>query len=184
MKRHVISNAARLLAGTLRSNKPNRTMWKAGLALGAVLLVGAVASKPLRPALAQEARAEASGVELAGRFMQALRTGDEAGRIQAALPLLHRSLLTPNGDDIDPSVKRAAWKKATANAGTVAQPVKVARVRPKGNLTIGEGSENVERGRVEDYFLARAEGNSGLPARITIFFPQKGERNIYDMSGI
>ena len=153
------------------------------LAAGAVL-VGA----PPAPARAQggseQARTEARGVELAGRFVQALRLGDDAARVKAALPLLHRSLLTPEGDDIDPSVKRAAWRKASANAESVALPIKVTRVRAKGNLTIGEGSESVERGRVEDYFLARAEGNSGLPARITIFFPQQGDPKIYDMSGI
>jgi hypothetical protein len=161
------------------------TFWKA-LVLGTLATGSVFVSAPLAPVRAQggEARVEARGVELAGRFLQALRTDDEAARIKAALPLLHRSLLTADGDDIDPSVKRAAWRKASANADTVALPTKVTRVRAKGNLTIGEGSDNVERGRVDDYFLARAEGNSGLPARITIFFPQQGEPKIYDMSGI
>jgi len=103
--------------------------------------------------------------------------------VRACLPLLHRSLLTPDGADIDPSVKKVAWKKAVANAAGLEAPVQIARVRSKGNLTIGEGSRKVERGRVDDYFLARRDKDA-LPARVTIFFPQDGEPKIYDLSGI
>ena len=122
------------------------------------------------------------GEKLADDFLRALQK-PEAERLRAALPFLHRSQLTPDGKDIDPSVK-VAWKKAIANAEAYLLPVKVTRVRPKGNLTIGEGSDNVERGRVDDYFLAKKPDSGGLPGSVTIFFPEKGEPKIYYMGGL
>ncbi len=126
---------------------------------------------------------DAQGKALITKFVAALQTGDEEARVQACLPFLHRSLLTPEGTDIDPSVKKVAWKKAGANAAGLEAPVKIERVRSRGNLTIGEGSRKVEPGRVDDYFLARHDKNA-LPARVTIFFPEKGEPKVYDLSGI
>ncbi len=122
------------------------------------------------------------GESLAEEFLRALQK-PEAERLEACLPLLHRSQLTANGKDIDPSVK-VAWKKAIANADSYLLPVKIMRVRAKGNLTIGEGSENVERGRVDDYFLAKKPDSGGLPGSVTIFFPEKGEPKIYYMGGL
>lgn len=136
------------------------------------------------PANNEEAvQADAEGAKLIEKFVSALKIGGDEARLKACLPLLHRSLLSPDGDDLDPSVKKVAWKKASANAGGLESPVRVVRVRSKGNLTIGEGSRKVERGRVDDYFLARADQDA-LPARVTIFFPQDGEPKIYDLSGI
>ena len=142
---------------------------------------------------AQEAPApmqnEAAGeVDAAGKraiegLVAALQQGDEAAREKAALPFLHRSLLTEDGKAVDPSVKKFAWKKAVANAPGLESPLRIVRVRSKGNPTIGEGSKSVERGRVDDYFLARRDKDA-LPARITLFFPQNGEPKVYDLSGI
>ena len=126
---------------------------------------------------------DAAGVRIVGKLVQALQIEGEAARVQACLPLLHRSLLSADGTDIDPSVKKVAWKKASANAPALEMPIRVVRVRSKGNLTIGEGSKRVERGRVDDYFLARSD-KEALPARVTLFFPQDGEPKIYDLSGI
>ena len=125
---------------------------------------------------------DAKGQKLAEDFLRALQK-PEAERLKSALPFLHRSQLTADGKDIDPSVK-IAWKKAIANADAYLLPVKVTRVRPKGNLTIGEGSDSVERGRVDDYFLAKKPDSGGLPGSVTIFFPENGEPKIYYMGGL
>jgi hypothetical protein len=158
------------------------------IALAALMLTPAMAAPRLEHsrsgALAQEtAPVDAAGSKLVGQLVQALREDDEAARVKAALPLLHRSLLSDDGQDIDPSVKKVAWKKAQANVAGLEEPTQIARVRSKGNLTIGEGSRKVERGRVDDYFLARRDKDA-LPARVTIFFPQEGEPKIYDISGL
>ena len=134
------------------------------------------------PLQAEKNEIDAKGQKLAEDFLRALQK-PEAERLRAALPLLHRSQLTADGKDIDPSVK-VAWKKAIANADAYLLPVKVTRVRPKGNLTIGEGSDNVERGRVDDYLLAKKPDSGGLPGSVTIFFPEKGDPKIYYMGGL
>ena len=135
------------------------------------------------PAEEEAVPIDAGGAKLVEKFVQALQIKDEEARVEACLPLLHRSLLSADGASIDPSVKKVAWKKAAANAPGLESPVRVVRVRSKGNLTIGEGSRKVERGRVDDYFLARSDRDA-LPARVTIFFPQDGEPKVYDLSGI
>lgn len=135
------------------------------------------------PAPGEAVKTDAAGARAMGKLVQALQIEDEAARVRACLPLLHRSLLSADGTDIDPSVKKVAWKKAAANASGLELPIKVVRVRSKGNLTIGEGSKRVEQGRVDDYFLARSDKEL-LPARVTLFFPKDGEPKIYDLSGI
>lgn len=143
----------------------------------------ALMAQGVEPAESEAAKADAAGALVIAKLVQALQIEDEAARVQACLPLLHRSLLSEDGTDIDLSVKKVAWKKASTNAASLETPVKVVRVRSKGNLTIGEGSRNVEQGRVDDYFLGRSN-KEALPARLTLFFPKDGEPKVYDLSGI
>lgn len=166
-----------------------KTAWKkARLGLAIVLLAPALCAPSLvhtRSALHAQgvAKIDAAGADAIAGLIAALGQADEASRIRAALPFLHRSLLSADGRDLDPNVKRVAWKKAVANAGGLQEPMKIVRVRSKGNLTIGEGSKDVERGRVDDYFIARRDPDA-LPARVSLFFPQEGEPKVYDLSGI
>ncbi len=144
------------------------------------------AQAPEKPTATQlqteKTETDAKGEKLAEEFLRALQK-PEAERLRAALPLLHRSQLTPDSKDIDASVK-IAWKKAIANSDDYLLPVKITRVRAKGNLTIGEGSDNVERGRVDDYFMAKKPDSGGLAGSVTIFFPEKGDPKIYYMGGL
>jgi type II secretory pathway pseudopilin PulG len=128
-------------------------------------------------AQAQEANPQAA--QLLSQFLQALQNGDDAARERAVLPFLHRSLLSDNGQALDSSV-RIQFKKASQNAKLYATPADVTRVRSKGTITIGEGG-NPEKGRVEDYFLAK---KNGAPAPITIFFPENGAPKVYYMGSL
>lgn len=128
-----------------------------------------------------QAQTDAAAVSLLNNLLKALQSGDEAARVRAALPLLHRSLLSSDGRDLESSVK-FQFKKASQNAGNYAQPVDVTRVQPKGAITLGEGTDNPEKGRIEQYFIAKK--GSGPAAPVTIFFPDNGAPKIYYMGSL
>jgi hypothetical protein len=126
-------------------------------------------------AIAHAQEGDPQAQQLLTEFLQALQTGEA----RAVVPFLHRSLLTNDGGDIESSV-RLQFKKASQNAKLYATPADVTRVRSKGTITIGEGG-NPEKGRVEDYFLAKKQG---APAPVTIFFPENGAPKIYYMGSL
>ncbi len=126
--------------------------------------------------LAEAARDERA-VALLNNFIKALQLPDEAARVQACLPLLHRSLLADDKRDIEATTKKFAWTKAVKNAANYAAPIEITRLRAKGTLTLEEG-DHPERGRAEDYFIAKKAGISGLAASITLFFPENGAPKI------
>lgn len=92
---------------------------------------------------------------------------------KGALPYLHKSLLAPGGGDVSGDLRRFSFKKAWENAKFYAQPVKITRIRRTGISAIGF-RETAEKGKVSDYFVAKKEGVSGMPAPVKIFFPEGG----------
>jgi hypothetical protein len=147
--------------------------------VGFLLLLGTTVSASLvqpRPALAQmdepvDARAE----KLLNDFLTALTSSPDNmdAAIKAALPFLHKSLLAPGGGDVSSDLRRFSFKKAWENAKFYAQPVKITRIRRTGISAIGF-RETAEKGKVSDYFVAKKEGVSGMPAPVKIFFPEGG----------
>lgn len=148
------------------------------LALAAVPSVNGVRLSRIAYAQAQP---DAAAVTLLNNFLKALQNGDEAARLKAALPLLHRSLLSEDGNGLEASV-RFQFKKASQNAGNYASPVNVTNVKAKGAITLGEGTDNPEKGRIEQYFIAKK--GSGPAAPVTIFFPENGAPKIYYMGSL
>lgn len=137
--------------------------------LFAALLIGGAMS--VQPAQAQTP--EPAAVTLVSNFLQALQIGDEAQRVQAVLPYLHKSLLTASGTDLSPDVKRYQFKKASQAAASYAVPANVTRVHSRGSLVVDEG-HNPEKGRVDDYYIAKKDGQSSTAAPVQIFFPEDG----------
>ena len=150
---------------------------------GALAIASVPAINGVRLARVAHAQAQTDGaaVSLLNNLLKALQSGDAAARVQASLPLLHRTLLSADGRDLEASVK-AQFKKASQNAGNYAQPVQVTRVQAKGAITLGEGTDNPEKGRVEQYFITKK--GSGPTAPVTIFFPDNGAPKIYYMGSL
>ena len=150
---------------------------------GALAVAAMPAIKGVRLARVAQAQTptDAAAVALLNNLLKALQNGDEAARLRAALPLLHRSLLSSDGSDLESSVK-FQFKKASQNAGNYAQPVNVTRVQAKGAITLGEGTDNPEKGRIEQYFIAKK--GSGPAAPVTIFFPDNGAPKVFYMGSL
>jgi hypothetical protein len=112
-------------------------------------------------------------VVLLEAFLQALLLPDAAESARALLPLVHRSLKTPAGDELSRDLLQFGHKKAHGNARHYAVPVHVTRVRPSSTTGIGFG-DTAEAGRMDDYFIAKRAGVNGMPAPVKIFFPANG----------
>ncbi|MEQ8223383.1 MAG: hypothetical protein ABRQ37_13825, partial [Candidatus Eremiobacterota bacterium] len=61
-------------------------------------------------------------IDLLNRFLAALSIEDEQQRLEAVIPLVHKSLLTPDGKDLDNDTKPYSYKKAYENVGCYKQP--------------------------------------------------------------
>lgn len=152
-----------------------KTLVKAGLVL---FLSVAVAAPLLHPAPAQaqmdepvDARAE----KLLNDFLAALTSHQDNmdAAVKAALPHLHKTLLASGGNDVTNDLRNFSFKKAWSNAKFYAQPVKITRIRKTGTTAIGF-RETAEKGKVMDYFVAKADGVNGMPAPVKVFFPDGG----------
>ncbi|MFO0580329.1 MAG: hypothetical protein U1A78_40670 [Polyangia bacterium] len=152
-----------------------KTLIRAGFAL---LLTASAAAPLVHPAPAQaqmdepvDARAE----KLLNDFLAALSSNPDNldAAIKAALPYLHKSLLSPDGSSVSADLRNFSFKKAWGNAKFYAQPVKITRIRRTGTSAIGF-QQTAEKGKVSDYFVAKKDGASGMPAPVKIFFPADG----------
>ncbi|MBK8217394.1 MAG: hypothetical protein IPK71_27015 [Myxococcales bacterium] len=114
-----------------------------------------------------------SATRLLDAFLSALQgQRDEEAAARAVLPFVHKSMLGPSGGLSD-DVRRFSFKKAFGAAPLYAVPVVVTRVRPSSTTAIGFGPTG-ERGRSVDYFVAKRPGQVGMPAPVTVFFPESG----------
>lgn len=138
------------------------------------LLLGA-ASLAAGSALAQVEKIppDPKGVKLCSDLLAALTMSDEKERLKAVLPLLHRSLLTPDGKGLDPMVRDFSYKKAVTGAPLYKQPADIHEVHKGREQTVGFG-ETAERGRVDRYFVKKKEGQPGRPASLHVFWPNEG----------
>lgn len=122
------------------------------------------------PSTQDDARAAAL---LDATFAALVSSRDEASAARAAIPYLHKSLLDSTGADLSADTRTFSFKKAFAAASGYASPVKITRVRPGKVTAIGFGPTG-EKGRTVDYFVAKRDGVAGMPAPITVFFPDSG----------
>jgi len=113
------------------------------------------------------------GIDLLNSLLAALSIEDEEKRLNAVIPLVHKSLLTSDGKDLDNDIKPYSYKKAYENAGCYKQPVEIYEVHKGNTTTIGYGP-TAEKGRTDKYFINKKEGVAGRPAPIHIFWPADG----------
>ncbi len=113
------------------------------------------------------------GVKLVTDFMAALAIEDAAKRLEAVIPLLHKTLLTEDGKDLTPDVKRFSYNKACTNAKHYKQPAEVTEVHKGMESTVGFG-KTAEKGRSDKYFVAKKDPTLGRPAPLHVFWPSDG----------
>ena len=121
----------------------------------------------------EKIQADSKAVQLCENFLKACQLDDPQDRLQAVLPLLHKSMLTRDGKDLDRNVKEFSYKKACGAAKLYAVPVEIYEVH-KGNVTTVGFRETAERGRTDKYFVSKKPGVQGRPAPLHVFWPEDG----------
>ena len=94
-------------------------------------------------------------MELLNKFLEALLIEDADASAKALLPLVHKSLMNDNGDDLTRDLRSFSFKKAHSNAKFYQSPVRVTRVRKTDTRTARGYGDSAEKGRIEDYFIAK-----------------------------
>ncbi len=112
-------------------------------------------------------------VELCTRFLQALSLEDETARLQAVMPLLHKSMYSNDKKGLAPNVRDFSYKKAVMNVKFYAIPAEITEVHQGKVVTVSVG-ETAERGRIDKYFVAKKEGQTGMPAPLHVLWPESG----------
>jgi len=132
---------------------------------------GAPGEPPGRaPSGPEDAQAEA----LINATLAALQQNrDPALAARAAIPYLHKSLLDASRTELSADSRAFSFKKAHGSASAYGVPVRITRVRESRVTAIGH-AETGERGRSVDYFVAKRDGVAGMPAPVTVFFPEGG----------
>ena len=114
-----------------------------------------------------------AGQKLCSELLAALQIEDSAQRLSAVLPLVHKSMKTRDGKDLDRNTKDFSYKKASGAAKLYSSPAEITEVH-KGNVSTIGFKESAETGRTDKYFLAKKPGVNGRPAPIHVFFPEGG----------
>lgn len=112
-------------------------------------------------------------VNLINAFLAAITQSDSESRKAAAIPHLHATLLTPDGESIDPITERYDFSKAVASIHFYAVPAVITEVHEGEPRTVGFGDQ-AEPGRVDKYFLDKRDGVAGEPAPLGVFWPADG----------
>lgn len=113
------------------------------------------------------------GTELVNNLLKALSIEDPEERLKAVIPLVHKSLLTSDGQDLSRDTKDFSYKKAYNNVKFYQIPVSIYQVHKGNVMTIGF-QETAERGRIDKYFVNKKPGVNGRPAPIHVFWPDGG----------
>ena len=116
---------------------------------------------------------DARAMEVLNKFMEALMIEDADKSAKEVMKYAHKSLFNPNGSDLSKDLRDFSFKKAHNNAKFYQTPVIVTRIRKSSVTGIGY-EQTAERGRIEDYFIAKKQGVNGMPAPVQIFFPADG----------
>ncbi len=104
-----------------------------------------------------------------------------AGKI--AMGYYHKSHHAKAGDNLLPDRLRFSFKKGFNGIKFYQDPVKITRVRALTTQAIGF-KETAEKGKSFDYFLAKKEGVSGMPAQIRIFIGETSGIKIDDLGSL
>jgi hypothetical protein len=114
-------------------------------------------------------------VRLIDQFFSVLQIPDDAQRVQAVVPLVHKSLLFQDktGVTLDRNIREFSYPRAIRAMNMYQHPVHVTEVQRGQVCTIGF-KDSGERGRVDKYFIAKLPSVAGRPAPIDVFFPESG----------
>lgn len=104
-----------------------------------------------------------------------------AGKV--AMGYYHRHHHAKSGDNLNPDRLRFSFKKGFTGIKFYQDPVKITRVRALTTQAIGF-RETAEKGKSFDYFLAKKEGVSGMPAQIRIFIGEQSGIKIDDLGSL
>jgi|GEM_PF-1181445 len=104
-----------------------------------------------------------------------------AGKV--AMGFYHRNHHAKSGDNLNPDRLRFSFKKGFTGIKFYQDPVKITRVRALTTQAIGF-KETAEKGKSFDYFLAKKEGVSGMPAQIRIFIGEQSGIKIDDVGSL
>ena len=104
-----------------------------------------------------------------------------AGKV--AMGYYHKSHHSKAGDNLLPDRLRFSFKKGFTGIKFYQDPVKVTRVRALTTQAIGF-KETAEKGKSFDYFLAKKEGVSGMPAQVRIFIGEQSGIKFDDVGSL
>lgn len=123
-----------------------------------------------------------SPTELLNTFMTAITQPDATTSAQAILPLLHASLKSPDGTTLSKDVQQFSFQKARKDAPFYKNPVEIVRENKFDQKSINLG-KNPEEGTLIDYYLARKDPSTGMPAPVRVFFPANGGKPVITYIG-
>ncbi len=118
--------------------------------------------------------ADELAVQLINQLLVALKIQDDDRRQRAVVGLVHKSLLTRDGGDLDWTTKEYSYKKAYRGVHQYEYPVVVVRTTEKREQVVGF-AETAERGWVQTYYIKTTDAIKGMPAPVKLFFPLSGD---------
>ena len=146
---------------------------------------------------ASDVQPDAAVVEFINRFFSEMKTlgadasdpssaqnesnVSAAGKI--AMQYYHHSHHAKAGDNLLPDRLRFSFKKGFNGIKYYQHPVQITRVRALVTQAVGF-KETAEKGHAFDYFLAKRDGVSGMPAQIRIFIGESSGIKIDDVGSL
>jgi ketosteroid isomerase-like protein len=126
------------------------------------------------PDTVADADADELAVQMINQLLVALKIQDDNRRQRAVVGLVHKSLLTRDGGDLDWNIKEYSYKKAYRGVHQYEYPAVIVRTTDKREQVVGF-AETAERGWVQTYYIKTTDAIKGMPAPIQLFFPLSGD---------
>jgi len=115
---------------------------------------------------------EKEAIFVLNEFIKTLQNNNFKESAYMSVPLIHKSLLTQDGRELDGDTMRFSFKKAYTNAKNYAYPVKITRIDRLKTTEIGHG--NTHEVGVEFKFWIAKKNRNGYSAPLVLFFKQNG----------
>ena len=115
---------------------------------------------------------EKEAIFILNKFIEILQNNNFRKSSHMVTPLIHKSLLTQDAQEMDQDTLMFSFKKAHTNAKNYAYPVKITRIDRLKTTEIGHGNSH-EVG-VEFKFWIAKKNSHGYSAPLVLFFKQGG----------
>ncbi|MEA1914018.1 MAG: hypothetical protein U9N30_01765 [Campylobacterota bacterium] len=110
-----------------------------------------------------------SANKVLNQFLNILQNNSYYQSSGMVVPLMHRSLLTNNANQLDDDTYRYSFKKAHSNARNYTYPVRITRIQRL--KTTGVGYENTyDQGVEYKIWISKNTSQKGAPAPLVVFF--------------